>query len=164
MPAVTVHATAPSTDADQVFRTICDFGRYPALTTSVREVEVLPVEPGVVDSRWTVEFRSGLLKWCERDHIDADRRCIDFVQTAGDFDAFSGAWTVEQDGSDTRIVFRASFDLGMPTLAPIIDPIATSTLVQNIEVILRGLLAGAVAFSRAADPAGTHTATTPVTS
>ncbi len=146
MPTVTVRASAPATDADRVFATICDFARYPAHTPSVREVEVRPVAPGVVDSTWSVEFRSGLLRWSERDHIDQDRRVITFAQTSGDFDTFTGSWTVEQDGLDTRIAFSADFDLGMPTLAPIIDPIAASTLVENLQVILRGLLSGDVSF------------------
>ena len=154
MPNVTVHATAPATSADDVFATICDFGRYPALTGSVRDVTVTAVEAGVVDSTWSVDFRSGVLQWSERDHIDSSRRHIRFVQTTGDFDVFAGSWTVEQEGDDTRIGFCADFDLGMPSLAAIIDPIAASTLVENIEVILHGLLGGAVRFSSGAGPAG----------
>lgn len=154
MPNVTVHATAPATSADAVFATICDFGRYPAFTASVREVQVTAVADGVIDSSWSVDFRSGVLKWSERDHIDSGRRHIRFVQTSGDFDVFTGSWTVDQVGSDTQIGFCADFDLGMPSLAAIIDPIAASTLVENIQVILHGLLGGAVSFSTAAEPAG----------
>jgi ribosome-associated toxin RatA of RatAB toxin-antitoxin module len=140
MPTVTVRADAPATDADRVFATICDFARYPAHTPSVREVEVRPVAAGVVDSTWSVVFRSGLLRWSERDHVDHERRTITFAQTSGDFDTFTGSWTVEQVGPDSRIDFSADFDLGMPTLAPIIDPIAASTLVENLQAVLRGLL------------------------
>ena len=35
--------------------------------------------------------------------------------------------------------FSVDFDLGMPTLAPMIDPIAESTLRENVVAIVRGL-------------------------
>jgi hypothetical protein len=45
-----------------------------------------------------------------------------------------------------RVVFTASFDLGMPSLAGIIDPIAEHTLRENMCSILRGLLGPGVKF------------------
>ena len=45
-----------------------------------------------------------------------------------------------QLGGGSSITFRAEFDLGIPSLASIIDPVAQSTLRSNILRILTGLL------------------------
>src|SRR3712207_8755700 len=42
----------------------------------------------------------------------------DFEQVDGDFVLFTGTWAVEPDGNGAVVRFTASFDLGMPSLAP----------------------------------------------
>jgi ribosome-associated toxin RatA of RatAB toxin-antitoxin module len=124
-----------------VYGRISDFKRYADLTTTVREVLVHPADPdGSVVSDWTVRFRNGLLCWTERDTFDPERLAIHFDQLAGDFERFSGDWLVTPADTGSHVVFDAVFDLGMPTLADILDPVAAATLEDNILVILRGLL------------------------
>jgi hypothetical protein len=65
----------------------------------------------------------------------------------GDFAAFTGSWAIEPDGEGSIVRFQASFDLGMPSLAPMIDPIAQRTLADNVRAILGGLLGPAVTFA-----------------
>lgn len=140
MRKVKVVASARTSDADGVFDAIRDFSRYPALCPSVREVEFERLDGDLIDSTWAVNFRNGILKWSERDLIDDANRRISFTQTAGDFEEFQGSWVVEPAGPATRVTFEAAFDLGIPSLAPIIDPIAEQALQENIVLILRGLL------------------------
>ncbi len=110
-------------------------------------VVVRPAADGGVESDWEVNFRSGVLAWTERDTVDAGARRIDFEQVDGDFVLFTGTWAVEPDGGGSVVRFTASFDLGMPSLAPMIDPIAVRTLVDNVQAILSGLLGPHVAFA-----------------
>ena len=152
MPEVMIHATVPADDFRQVYRRLCDFEAYPAYTSAVREVKVVPLQAGAVEARWAVNFRNGVLCWIERDTFDDSTSTITFAQTDGDFDRFEGTWTVGPDGAATgaAISFRCSFDLGMPSLAAIVDPIACEALEHNIKLILAGLLGPDVAFSEPA--------------
>jgi ribosome-associated toxin RatA of RatAB toxin-antitoxin module len=147
MPSVAVTAAVPGAAPDEVFEAVADFGSYAAHTDTVREVVVRPAADGGVESAWEVNFRSGVLAWTERDTVDTGARRIDFEQVDGDFVLFTGTWAVEPDGEGSVVRFTASFDLGMPSLAPMIDPIAVRTLVDNVQAILSGLLGPRVTFS-----------------
>ena len=154
MAGVAVTAVVPGACPDRVFAAVADFAAYPRHTDAVREVVVRPVggavggaAGGEVESDWEVNFRNGVLAWTERDVVDPGQRRIAFEQTDGDFAVFTGSWLVEPDGNGSTVTFEASFDLGMPSLAPMIDPIAERALVDNIRAILAGLLGPAVTFA-----------------
>jgi ribosome-associated toxin RatA of RatAB toxin-antitoxin module len=147
MPSVAVTAAVPGSLPDEVFEAVADFGSYAEHTATVREVVVTPAADGGVESAWEVNFRNGVLAWTERDTVDLGARRIDFEQVDGDFVLFTGTWAVEPDGEGSVVRFTASFDLGMPSLAPMIDPIAVRTLVDNVQAILSGLLGPDVSFS-----------------
>jgi ribosome-associated toxin RatA of RatAB toxin-antitoxin module len=139
MPQITMMLRT-SCEPAEAYERIRDFARYPDFTEAVREVVVYPPEPdGGLVSEWTVRFRNGLLRWTERDVFDAEQRSITFVQLTGDFASFGGRWRVRPASTGSAISFEAEFDLGIPTLAAIIDPVAESTLRSNIVLILRGL-------------------------
>lgn len=142
MRNVQVTAIVPATAPAEAYEVLSDFERYPELTHAVRSVTAVHGEDGTVTSEWEVYFRNGILRWTEADRLDESTLTIAFEQTDGDFDHFSGAWTVEPAGDGCTVRFSASFDLGMPSIAHIIDPIAELALRDNIAIILRGLLGG----------------------
>jgi len=132
---------APYVAPAEAYRRISDFARYVELTDAVRKIVLHPPElDGRIVSEWTVRFRKGLLWWTERDRLDPVNRTIDFEQISGDFASFTGSWRVEPAGGGSEVTFEAQFDLGIPTLAELLDPVASSTLRDNIAIILRGLL------------------------
>ncbi|MFF0018064.1 type II toxin-antitoxin system RatA family toxin [Streptomyces sp. NPDC005374] len=136
---VTVEAFVPDADADTVFARLSDFERYPDFTDAVREVQVTHRKNGVIDSEWEVNFRNGILRWSENEIVDQASRTITFAQTTGDFESFDGSWRVEQVADQVVIRFDAAFDLGMASLAAILDPIAERALIENLQRILSGL-------------------------
>jgi ribosome-associated toxin RatA of RatAB toxin-antitoxin module len=150
MRTVTIETLVPAgtatVDADAVFDRISDFTRYAEYTDAVRGVTVTSRDDGAMDSQWSVNFRNGVLCWSERDWIDPANRAITFTQLDGDFERFEGSWAVAPAGPDVTVRFTASFDLGMPSLAAIIDPIAERTLQDNMHAILRGLLGPDIVF------------------
>lgn len=127
-------------DADRIFDRIRAFERYPELTAAVRDVAVTTGPDGLLLSDWEVGFRDGILRWSEEDRIDAEQRTITFRQTTGDFETFEGVWSVEpaDDGCVVRMI--STFDLGIPTLAEMLEPIAESALRESIGSILTGLI------------------------
>src|SRR6476661_1484265 len=145
MRSVEIIAVVPEIDLGTTFATISDFGRYPALVPDVvRSVTVQPARPGEpIVSAWEVFFRNGILAWTEVDHLHPASATIDFEQTVGDFEEFSGGWLltpfVASGAPAVRVVFTADFDFGVPSLAGIIDPVAERVMVATITEILRGL-------------------------
>lgn len=146
MRTVVIETLVPAADAGTVFARICDFEGYAEHTDAVREVTVTSSADGLLDSEWSVNFRNGVMCWSERDHIDHDAQTITFTQLDGDFETFEGEWAVETTGADVTVRFAARFDLGIPSLAAIIDPIAEQALRDNLHAILRGLLGEDVVF------------------
>jgi len=140
MRQVSITAAVPRADADAVFARIADFARYPDHTEAVREVVITDRDGTVLTSAWAVNFRNGVLRWTERDRLDQRNRVIEFTQLDGDFARFDGFWRVLEKPEAVEVEFTAVFDLGMASLAAILDPIAEQALRENIELILRGLL------------------------
>ncbi|MFJ3037915.1 aromatase/cyclase [Streptomyces tendae] len=154
MRHVVLHALADGLAPADVYARISDFRRYPEHSDTFREVHVEPELPdGSTVSDWTVEFRGGLMRWRERDTYSPEAYSIAFEQVSGDFQAFEGSWRCEARDGGTLVVYTAAFDLGIPSMAEILDPVAESTLRTNIARVLRGL-AGAEVIDERATAAG----------
>lgn len=143
MRSVAIQFSVPDRDADAVYRTVADFARYPELSEAVRDVVVTSVEDNVTVSRWEVAFRAGILRWTEEDRMDPARRHIDFRQLEGDIAEFEGSWDCADTDGGATLSFAARLDMGIPTLADALEPIAVHTLVDNTVAIVQGLFAGA---------------------
>jgi ribosome-associated toxin RatA of RatAB toxin-antitoxin module len=140
MGEVNLKATVPSRDWVEVFEALSRFAEYPEQTTSVKSCEVVDNGDGTVTSTWAVHFREGLLCWSEEDRLDPEHGTIEFRQLDGDLDEFTGGWAVEPLGDDVAVSFSATFDMGIPSLRSLIEPIAEQTLLENLAAILVGLL------------------------
>ena len=140
MRTVSVKASVQDLDPDEVFDRVSDFERYPDLCESVLSVTLEDLGDERVRSTWEVEFRDGVMEWTEEDRFDRDSRTIDFIQTAGDFEHFSGRWAVFSEGTASVVEFTAEFDLGVPSLGNLLEPIAERSLRENIATILQALL------------------------
>ena len=71
---------------------------------------------------------------------------IDFTQIEGDVAEFAGSWLCRVDGDGTAVRFEALVDLGIASLADVLDPIAARTLAETISAILVGLFGEDVRF------------------
>lgn len=119
-----------------LFERLADFGSYAEFTEAVHEVTVREEADGRSVSDWKVQFRNGVLHWTERDEIDWAGLVIRFEQITGDFASFNGYWAVEPTPEGALVRFVADFDMGIPSLAPMLDPIAERALRDNIEQML----------------------------
>jgi ribosome-associated toxin RatA of RatAB toxin-antitoxin module len=152
MRHVRLNLTVPDRPATAVYRTLADFGRYPDFSPAVRSVVVVgptgsagspPGGPGTAAvSRWEVNFRRGVLRWVEEDTFDPSRNQIHFRQLEGDIALFDGSWSCVDDGADTVVTFAARLDMGIPSLADALEPIAVRTLIDNTVAIVSGLFEG----------------------
>lgn len=144
--SVHLQGVSRGVDARTIFDRLCDFTAYPNMAPSVLSVTVEPVRDpgeGTQLTTWEVSFRGGVLSWSEYERIDPQRLEISFSQVEGDMADFEGSWEVTEDAGDAVIGFRATFDLGIPTLADILNPVATRALEDNIEEIIEACVSAA---------------------
>jgi uncharacterized membrane protein len=140
MRLVHLRLHVPDKAASDVYATLADFERYPDLSDAVRSVAVTRVSENITVSQWEVTFRAGLLRWTEEDTFDPAAKSITFRQLDGDAAVFDGSWQCLDAGPGSQIVFSARLDMGIPSLADALEPIAARTLTDNIVSIVRGLL------------------------
>lgn len=138
----TVHIAVSTADctADEAYERISDFERFPELVEEARSVTVHTNDNGVVTSDWEVFFRNGPLKWSEVDYFQPEQHRIVFEQTAGDFEVFRGHWQVDPLGSGCTVHFEVTFDFGIPSLAGVLEPIASKVLKEGMALALAQLL------------------------
>jgi len=139
MRTVRLRLHVPDKPPNDVYRTLADFGRYPELSDAVRSVAVTEVSENLTVSHWEVTFRAGLLRWTEEDTFDPGALSITFRQLEGDAAVFDGSWECVDAAQGSEIVFAARLDMGIPSLADALEPIAVRTLTDNIVSIVRGL-------------------------
>jgi len=130
----------PDKPASDVYETLADFERYPELSDAVRSVAVTELSENRSVSAWEVTFRAGLLRWTEEDTFDPGALSITFHQLEGDAAVFDGSWECVDAAQGSEIVFAARLDMGIPSLADALEPIAARTLIDNIVSIVRGLV------------------------
>jgi uncharacterized membrane protein len=155
MRTVRLRLHVPGKPASDVYDTLADFERYPELSAAVRSVAVTRVSENRTVSRWEVTFRAGLLCWTEEDTFDPGALSITFRQLEGDAAVFDGSWECVDAEHGSEVVFSARLDMGIPSLADALEPIAARTLIDNIVSIVRGLVGSAeLVASDVAVPAG----------
>jgi ribosome-associated toxin RatA of RatAB toxin-antitoxin module len=133
----------PHTSANAAYATLADFERYPELCDAVRNVAVTEVSGNLTVSQWEVSFRAGLLRWTEEDTFDPGALSITFRQLEGDIAVFDGSWECLDAAQGCEIVFSARLDMGIPSLADALEPIAVRALIDNVVSIVRGLFGSA---------------------
>ncbi|MFP3991448.1 SRPBCC family protein [Streptomyces sp. E11-3] len=153
MRHVELEALIPTERASTVFDSVRRWERYPELAPHVNATTVHATLPATdCSSSWELHFRSGLLRWTEDDVFLPEQGEIRFEQTDGDFDSFTGVWSLTEQGDDVAVRFEADFDFGIPSLEGILDPIAERVIKETVAWALSGLfpstrIAGATELS-----------------
>jgi len=143
MRTVRLRLHVPHKSASDVYATLTNFELYPTLCDAVQNVVVTERSGNLTVSQWEVTFRAGLLRWTEEDTFDPGTLTIAFRQLEGDIAVFDGSWQCVEAAQGSEVLFSAQLDLGIPSLADALEPIAARTLIANIISIVRGLVGSA---------------------
>lgn len=132
--SIDIHAPA-----DEVWRRVADVVSYPNFMPSVNRVEEISRDAdGSTVTEWSVSLKGSDLEWTERDVADDATRRLTFVQVDGDLDQFEGVWSVtEGEPGVVTIRLVCDFDIGIPLLADMLNPVAARALAENCETMLR---------------------------
>ena len=140
MRTVRLRLHVPHKSASDVYATLANFELYPTLCDAVQNVVVTERSGNLTVSEWEVTFRAGLLRWTEEDTFDPGTLTIAFRQLEGDIAVFDGSWQCVEAAQGSEVLFSADLDLGIPSLADALEPIAVRTLIDNTVSIVRGLV------------------------
>ncbi|WP_067475366.1 type II toxin-antitoxin system RatA family toxin [Nocardia amamiensis] len=128
---------------DDVWAAIKNITAYPTFMKNVEEVTLL-VDVDDADlsghrlSAWRVWLKGSILEWTEREQIDNDTRTLRFEQVDGDLEIFLGYWRVDRDADGlVRVEFNVEFEIGIPLLADMLNPVAATALRDNSTTMLR---------------------------
>lgn len=135
---VLVTAQLHDIEVDDAFARLKDFSVVTDFVDIVKSIEITRDKSDVQTSKWAVRFRTGIMQWSQRDTFDERNRTISFEQIEGDAEHFSGEWSAD-NVSGVSVHFKAEFDLGIPSLADMLDPLAEREIRSNTTAILRGL-------------------------
>jgi ribosome-associated toxin RatA of RatAB toxin-antitoxin module len=139
MKNVKVNAVVAGINADDIYVSLSGFEKYPKICSAIRAVSVEWEAKDQLISYWEVNFNSGILKWAERDILVPSERRISFQQVNGDIDLFTGCWQVTPHTDGSHISFNADFDLGIPMLEDMLEPIAADAITGNVRQIIESL-------------------------
>lgn len=139
MPAMQVRAVVEGVDAAAALRLVTDYRRWPDASDTIRSVQVEETGRDVSVSIWEVTFRGGLMRWSERDWFDPEALEQRFALIDGDPHDFAGAWSAAPCPDGCVLLLKGEFDLGMPSLRHVLDPIAIEALEDAVADVLHAL-------------------------
>jgi ribosome-associated toxin RatA of RatAB toxin-antitoxin module len=143
MPFVEVDEVMPA-PVEKIWDLINDVESHPHLMEHVRSVEVLERSSTHRRTAWEIELKGCVVRWVEHEDIDAERYRIDYHQIEGDMGQFEGCWQLERlSDESSRATLTVSFDVGLPSLGEMIDPIAERAIRDNSLSMLHSLAAHA---------------------
>jgi ribosome-associated toxin RatA of RatAB toxin-antitoxin module len=138
LPKVQTVVEIPNVTLERVWEVVCDFERYQESMEDVIEIRVLDREDLESTSSWRVLLNGSELTWTERDYFEPMKR-IRFDQVEGDLEMFRGAWELEAVGGGVRVTLNVEFDLGVPSLSQILDPIGVQAIRVNSRAMLEAI-------------------------
>lgn len=140
MPKVTIELPIRA-PVDEVWEILLDVGDYSEAMDHVRSVEVLEeVDERIRRVAWSVLLKGSILEWVEEERIDRENRSIVFEQLSGDLEFFDGHWSLQAIGErETTALFEVEFEIGIPPLAEMLNPVAQRALHESSIEVLRGI-------------------------
>jgi ribosome-associated toxin RatA of RatAB toxin-antitoxin module len=135
---ITLDIRAP---ARRVWDAVLDIESYPESMENVRSVKIRErISPTEHRSAWSIVLKGSILEWEEHDVIDSEAMVMTFSQLSGDLSMFDGQWrVVERDPGLTTVSFGVVFEIGIPLLAEMLDPVAKRSLRENCAEMLLGV-------------------------
>jgi ribosome-associated toxin RatA of RatAB toxin-antitoxin module len=143
MPLVEVNEVMP-VPVDRSWELINRLESYADVMEHVRAMEVLERGPHHRVSAWEVDLKGCVMRWVEHETFDSEKYRIEYRQLEGDLEEFEGYWQLHPlTEESSRVVLAVQFEIGVPMLSEMLDPIAESAIADNSRAMLASLAAHA---------------------
>jgi ribosome-associated toxin RatA of RatAB toxin-antitoxin module len=139
MPVVEVVEVMPAS-IHRAWDVINDVESYSRLMNHVKSVTVKERGPNYRLAEWQIDLKGCVMRWVEREEIYPDRYRIEYRAVKGDLAEFDGYWQLEPLTNDTcRAVHSVRFEIGIPMLSQILNPVAERAIRENTHNMLVSL-------------------------
>ncbi len=136
MPHIVIERFMTGADPDRVWNIARDLLSYPNFMDQVLSVEECDSPGRLKATAWVVLFNGNELRWIEEDRFFESERRMTFSQIEGDLAQWSGSFVAlaQQEGTTAR--YEIDFDLGVPALADVLNPLGERAIRSNCEQML----------------------------
>lgn len=126
---------------ERVWDTVVQIERYQESMDTVRSVQIIDEkDEHQRRAAWSVLLKGAILEWEEEECLDHDTYTVAFKQLRGDLEYFNGHWALTALRPEcTRVVFEVMFEIGIPMLADMLNPVAQRSLQENCTEMLRSI-------------------------
>ncbi len=126
--------------AERVWAALNDVESYPRVMDHIRSVTVIERGSDYRLIAWDAELKGCAMKWTEREDIRPAEFRIDYRQVKGNLAVFEGYWQLEPLGETScRVTLVVRFDMGLPMLAGIVNPIAEKVFRENCRKMIAAI-------------------------
>lgn len=126
-------------DPKKVYELAKDMPAFADYMQDVRSITVVERGENYAVTEWDVDVMGRSLRWTERDEFDDDSRVIRYRQTAGELSRFEGEWRFEEAGDGVQVRLLVDFELGIPMLGALLNPVLAKAVEENTDQLLRAL-------------------------
>lgn len=135
MPVVQSSLLIPDVRLQEVWDALAAFDTYSETMPDVLEVVFVDHAGDRATTSWRVLLNGSELTWTERDEFEPYERIV-FDQIEGDLEIFRGEWRLRELAEGVEVALDVEFDLGIPSLAPVLDPIGVRAIRANARSML----------------------------
>lgn len=123
-------------DAREAYEIAKKMEEYPNFMENLESVKVVERGKDYTITDWFAKVDGREFKWQEKDVFDDENLNITYQQTAGDLKKFEGQWRFTRENGGTRITLTVDFEMGIPMLAGLLNPILKKKVKSNSEAML----------------------------
>ncbi|MCL4439326.1 MAG: aromatase/cyclase [Firmicutes bacterium] len=126
-------------DAREAYEIAKNMEEYPKFMENLENLTVVERGEGYTITDWLAKVDGRDFKWQERDVFDDENLTITYKQTAGDLKKFEGQWTFDKEEDGTKITLTVDFEMGIPVLAGLLNPILKKKVKSNSDAMLEAI-------------------------
>lgn len=123
----------------QLYEILKDMEKYPQFMKDLKSVKVLERSANTTLTAWETTIMGTSIKWVEKDIFDDENQHISYHQQSGDLQKFEGEWILKEEAAGTRVTLTVDFEIGIPMVAGILNPVAKLMIKDNSENMLNAL-------------------------
>jgi len=126
---------------DRVYAIARDVERFPEFMDDVVEVKIIEEEGERRVSHWVglIEEFNRRLQWTEEDFWNDEEYSCRFEMIEGDFTAYGGTWTFEEDEAGTLAKLTVDYEYAVPLIGPLIKKLLHRKVQQNCDNMLAAI-------------------------
>ncbi|MEM5770982.1 MAG: SRPBCC family protein [Bacillota bacterium] len=123
----------------EVYEILKEMEKYPQFMKDLKSVKVLERHANTTLTQWETKIMGNTIKWVEKDIFDDENHHISYHQRSGDLHKFEGEWILKEEAGGTRVTLTVDFEIGVPMLAGLLNPVAKLMIKDNCENMLNAL-------------------------